>query len=168
MGFLTLEDVPSGTRIFIDAPIFIYHFTACSESCRRFLERCETGELDGLTSTVVLAEVTHRLMMIEAVSKGLLSPGNVAKKLRNRPNVARELDVYQRQVEKIPLMAVKVVPFDLKLFLRSTALRREHGLLVNDSLVAAAALEQNAPAIASGDRDFERVDTLELFLPADL
>ncbi len=37
----TLDQVKSGTRVLIDAPIFIYHFTGTSAECRDFLCRCE-------------------------------------------------------------------------------------------------------------------------------
>jgi len=53
MASSTLEQVRPGARIFIDAPIFIYHFTAASSECRAFLKRCETGEILGVTSVIV-------------------------------------------------------------------------------------------------------------------
>ncbi len=165
---MTLEEVPSGARVFIDAPIFIYHFTAASESCRNFLERCEAGDLKAVTSTVVLAEVGHRLMMAEAVARELVTPGNVVKKLRRKPDVVKQLRVSQGVIEKVPLMSIEVASLGLKTLLGSAELRREHGLLMNDSLVATAALEQGADGIASADRDFARLSKPELFLPSDV
>jgi predicted nucleic acid-binding protein len=165
---MTLDALPSGTRVFVDAPILIYHFTGVSEECRRFLERCEAADLDALTSSVVVAEVAHRLMMIEAVAEGLVTPGNVVKKLRGKPEIVRRLQKYQTQVERIPLMSVEVVPVDAGTVLRSEAVRSEHGLLVNDSLVLTSALDNGATVLASADRDFERVEELSLYRPADL
>ena len=54
--------LPSGTHIFIDANILIYHFTQVplTAACTAFLQRVETGDLHGVTSVVVLAEVAHR------------------------------------------------------------------------------------------------------------
>ncbi len=82
MACSTLEQVQAGTRIFIDASIFIYHFSGVSAECRTLLERCERGEVKGATSTLVMAEASHRLMMIEAVASGQVTPGNVVKNLR--------------------------------------------------------------------------------------
>lgn len=45
-------------------------------------------------------------------------------------------------------MSIEVLPLDLGVFLRSGRLRTECGLLVNDSLAAATALERNVTAIA--------------------
>lgn len=75
---------------------------------------------------------------------------------------------YQEQVEKVPLMFVEVVPLELGLLLRSAQLRNRFGLLVNDSLVAASALESNVATIASGDADFDRARGLTLFRPSDV
>jgi predicted nucleic acid-binding protein len=165
---LTLDQVPSGARVFIDSTIFLYHFTGASSDCRRFLERCERGEIKGLTSVLVMAEVAHRLMMIEAVARELISPGNVVKKLRDKPEIVRKLHVYQTQMECIPLMGIDVISIDLKALMRSAEYRRTYGLLTNDSLVATAAVDLGPPSIASADSDFKRVLRLKLFRPSDI
>jgi hypothetical protein len=51
----SLEDLatlPSGRRVFIDANIFIYHFsqTPLSASCTAFLRWVESGDIQGITS----------------------------------------------------------------------------------------------------------------------
>lgn len=165
---LTLEQVPFGARIYLDAPIFIYHFTGASRACKALLSRCESGELRGVTSAVTVAEVTHRLMTVEAVAEGLVTPGNVVAKLRRRPDVVKRLRRYREQVEKIPLMGVRVTPLDLRTLLMAGALRPETGLLTNDSLAAATALEQEIDRVASADPDFEAVEGVTLHRPGDL
>jgi predicted nucleic acid-binding protein len=165
---LTLERVPPATRIFLDSTIFIYHATGASPECRVLLERCESGDVSGITSVVVLAEVAHRLMMIEAVATGLVSGKDVVKKLRARRDIVGRLHVYQEQVERIPLMGVDVLPLEVGTLLRSADLRRQYGLLVNDSLVVAAARGAGVAHLASADPDFERVKELKLYQPSDL
>jgi predicted nucleic acid-binding protein len=165
---LKLDAIPSGTRILIDSSIFIYHFTGASRDCRLLLERCEGGDVKGMTSVIVVAEVAHRLMMIEALARGLVTGTNIARKLREKPEVVRKLRVYQEQVERIPLMGIDVVPVGLKTLVRSAQLRNRYGLLTNDSLVATAAQEEQVAALASADRDFGRIENLQLFQPADL
>ena len=128
---MTLDQVPAGSRVFVDSTIFIYHFTRASEDCRRFLERCEKGDLKAATSAVVLAEVAHRLMTIEAVARGLISSGNLARKRRANPDIVKSLEGYQLQVERVPLMGVEVLPLDLRALLHSYDIRKRHGLLVN-------------------------------------
>jgi predicted nucleic acid-binding protein len=165
---LTLERVAAATRIFLDSTIFIYHATGASPECRCLLERCEGGDVAGVTSVVVLAEVAHRLMMIEAVAGGLVSGKDVVKKLRAKPAVVGGLHVYQEQVERIPLMGVDVLPLDIGTLLGSAHFRRQYGLLVNDSLVVAAACGAGIAHLASADPDFGRVKELTLYQPSDL
>jgi predicted nucleic acid-binding protein len=108
------------------------------------------------------------LMMIEAVAARLVSGKDVVKKLRSKPDVVARLHVYQEQVERIPLMGVDVLPLDMGTLLRSARFRRQYGLLVNDSLVAAAASSAEVAGLASADPDFGRVKELNLYQPSDL
>jgi predicted nucleic acid-binding protein len=148
--------------------IFIYHATGASPQCRALLERCEAGDVAGLTSVIVLAEVAHRLLIIEAVTTGLVTGKDVVKKLRARPDLVRLLHVYQEQVERIPLMGIDVAPLDAGTLLRSADMRRQYGLLVNDSIVAAAARGAGVDLLASADADFARVKGLRWYRPTDL
>jgi predicted nucleic acid-binding protein len=165
---LTLDRVPASTRIFLDSTIFVYHATGASVQCRNLLERCEAGDLRGVTSVVVLAEVSHRLMIIEAVAAGVVSGKDVVKKLRKRPDLTRRLHVYQEQIERVPLMGVDIVPVGLGVLVRSADVRRQYGLLVNDSLVVAAARGLGIENLASADADFRRVGEMKLYRPGDL
>lgn len=168
MASSTLEHLPAGSQVFIDSTVFIYHFTGVSSDCRAFLERCEREEVRASTSVIVLAEVAHRLMMVEAVTRGLVTPGNVAKKLREKPELAKTLETYQRQVASIPDMGIDVMVLDLNVVRRSGYLRAMHGLMVNDSLLCASALGSGVTALASADRDFERVGEVQLYRPGDI
>ena len=103
---LRLDEIPSGTECFVDANIFIYHFSGVSGECSKFLRRCEEGDIVGVTATNVVLEVLHRLMMIEAVRKGLITPPNVLKKLQKSPAIVRELGDYFSNVEKISRMGI--------------------------------------------------------------
>jgi len=163
-----LEKLPSGERVLVDSTVFIYHFVGQSESCTRFLSRCESGDVKAYTSVVVAAEVAHRLMMIEAVAAGLVRPGGVLRRLREKPDVVRKLRLYQEQVERIPLMGVEVLPLDVRTWLESERFRRRFGLLMNDSLVAATADCRGIACLASADRDFDRVKPLRRYRPGDL
>ena len=165
---LPLTKLPTGERVFIDANIFIYHFTGLSQQCSSFLERCERGELWGVTAVHILLEVLHRLMMIEAVTKKLVTPGNIAKKLRKRPDVVKQLADYQIQTEAILEMGIEVVGLTSDFLKVSYPYRRRDGLLVNDSLIAAVMEEEGISNIATADLDFTRVEGLQVYRPLDI
>jgi predicted nucleic acid-binding protein len=168
MSTSSLEDVPSGVRVFLDATIFIYHFFKESPQCRHLLERCEQRDVLGVTSVVAFNEATHRLMMMEAVRSGLVTPGGVPRKLRQRPDVVTKLRDYIWQVQSIPTWGIDVLPVDLGRALRAADVRSATGLLTNDSIIVATMQDEGLAAIATADGDFERVDGLQVFRPTDL
>jgi predicted nucleic acid-binding protein len=165
---MQLDRIPDRQRVYLDATVCIYHFSGASAQCTRFLERCERGAIAGVTSAHVLAEVAHRLMTIEAVRRGLVTPGNVAAKLRKHPEVVRQLSVYQTNLDFLGAIGLEILPLDHHTLTGSATFRREHGLLVNDALTAALLHNAQIQAIATSDRDFLRVPGLTVCLPTDL
>ena len=69
---MKFDALRNGNSVFIDANIFIYNFGGQSAECKDVLLRCAKGELRGITSTFVIAEVLHRLMVAEAIEKNSL------------------------------------------------------------------------------------------------
>ena len=165
---LPLPELPAGQTVFIDANIFIYHFTGLSQECSSFLERCERGELWGITAVHILLEVLHRLMMIEAVTKKLVTSGSVARKLREKPHVVKQLADYQAQTEAILEMGIEVVGLTSDFLKISHPYRCRNGLLVNDSLTAAVMEAEGILYLATADHDFTRVEGLRVYSPLDL
>jgi predicted nucleic acid-binding protein len=45
-----IENLPAGTRLFLDANIFVYAFLGHSNQCRELLGRCATEQVLGITS----------------------------------------------------------------------------------------------------------------------
>jgi predicted nucleic acid-binding protein len=75
---MSLDTIPAGARVLIDANVLIYAKRALSEQCRRLLERSAKHEVSGILTTISVAEFCHRRMMQEAQSRGL-SGSNPAK-----------------------------------------------------------------------------------------
>jgi predicted nucleic acid-binding protein len=160
--------LPSSERIFIDANIFIYHFTGVSPQCSQLLERCEQQDLLGVTSVNILLEVLHRLMMIEAVVKELITPGNAIRKLKERPQLVKPLRSYQEQTEAVLEMGIKILAVGTESVKASGHYRQAYGLMVNDSVTASLAVAEGIKALASADRDLERVKELTVYSPTDI
>jgi predicted nucleic acid-binding protein len=165
---MRLDRVPAGTPIFLDANIFIYHFTGVSRQSTALLSRCEAGHVRGITGVHILAEVAHRLMAIEAVRKGLVAPGNVAAKLRAHPEVVRALTDYQADLDTLLAIGIQVLSLGPEDFVASADIRRTTGLLTNDSLSVAMLRRERLGALATSDPDFQRVPGLRTYLPTDL
>jgi predicted nucleic acid-binding protein len=165
---LRFEELKAGSSIFIDANIFIYHFTGLSEECSSLLERCEGEEILCFTPANILLEVMHRLMMLEALARELVTPGKVAKKLKNRPEIVKQLTAYAAQVKTIPEMNINIVPVTLELCERALFWQQQYGLMTNDALLIAACRQQNCLYLASNDTAFRQVENLILIQPTDI
>lgn len=110
----------------------------------------------------------HRLMMLEAVTRGLVAPGNIAKKLKGRPEIIMQLRTYAEQVEKIPAMNINIVPLTEDLCYQALTWQQRYGLMTNDSILLAACQEYNCYNLASNDHVFARVKELTLWKPSDV
>jgi predicted nucleic acid-binding protein len=165
---MRLDAIEEGSAVFVDANVLIYHFVGASPQCSGLLARCESRQLRGSTSALVVAQVCHRLMIIEAVQKKLVSPGNVVRKLAERPNLIRQLVTYQSAVEAIPSMGIEIAPSSEAIVMQGLRLQRRYGLLTNDSLIVAAMLRAGFRLLASADRRLALVDEIEIAVPTDL
>ena len=162
-----LPALPRGRVVFLDANIFVYGLLGESEQCLALMERCRNEEVAGVTSTEVVGEACHRLMVKEAVDEGLISRP-AAYALKPKYDAIRRLRRYWDLTARV---------FDLNLVIFSSGearhraaqrVRQQQGLLTNDSLIAAACLEQEIRLLATRDADFDRIPKLTVYKPTDI
>ena len=165
---MTFSEIAPDARLYIDANIFIYYFGRRSNECVALIDRCGRGEIEAYTGTHVLLEVAHRLMMTEAVDKGLVTSGNVPRKLRRGPEIVSQLNEHSEAVQHILDMSIEILQVDAEILEISANLRAQTGFLVNDSISLAMMERNDISTIATNDRDFQRVGGLEVHLPSDL
>ena len=84
MWILTL--CPGALSALVDANIFIYYLGGVSADCKTFLRHVALGEVEAHITTAIVAEVVHRRMMAEAVTKGLISPGPALEEAEGQSN----------------------------------------------------------------------------------
>jgi predicted nucleic acid-binding protein len=96
----SIRDIPSGSDVFIDANVLIYGLAGQSAECKDLLERCSREEVIGICLFETANEATHRFMLAEAKSKGLISSENV-RVLRGKPEVVKELADYWRNTKRV-------------------------------------------------------------------
>ena len=165
---MTLAELLDGGSVFIDANIFIYHFGGRSLECKTFLERCARRELLGYTSTPILAEVLHRLMIAEAIAKGLVTAKTAVRKLGESPELVKHLAQYQEDVDKIFQMNLTIVALTPGIVRLSAEVRKNEGLLTNDSLVVACMRAQGLTKVATANGDFDKISGITVYKPTDL
>jgi len=165
---MTLAELQDGDSVFVDANVFIYHFGGRSSEGKAFLERCARRELLGHTSTLILAEVLHRLMIAEAIAKGLVTAQTAVRKLGETPELVKHLTQYQEDVDKIFQMNITILALTPEIMRLSGEVRKSEGLLTNDSLVVAGIRAQGLTKVATANGDFDRASEITVYKPTDL
>jgi predicted nucleic acid-binding protein len=125
----------------------------------------ESGDLRGITSVVTLTEVAHRLMLLEAISAFGLSSRTAVKALKEHPELVQQLSHYKVVTEKMPAFNVVVEPITLFYLRTAQSLSVSHGLLTNDSLIAAVMQSLALTDLASNDPDLSVVPGLTIWQP---
>lgn len=167
MAIRDLPDVPARTTLLIDANIFVYALDGRSEESRQFLTRCAREEVLGITTVEVINEVCHRLMLAEALATGAIARTS-ALSLKRKPDAVRNLHQYWIHTVSIFDLNLVVIELDELRLRRAQAIRSQHGLLTNDSLLAATGQIYGLDSLASRDGDFDRIPRLTVYKPTDV
>src|SRR5262245_6983638 len=165
---MNFDDLQPGDQVFLDSNIFVYHFLGLSQDCRQILSRCHQETLKGITSSFIVAEVMHRLMTAEATSRQLVTPSQVVKKLRERPDIVKQLQAPDQCVARIKEMKIEIAPLTVSMLEASASVRQQYGLLTNDSLLIAAMRELNLQKLVTLGQDFAQVSGLLFYQPSDI
>lgn len=165
MNFATL---PSGTAIFLDANTWVYHFTAqprLGGSCTALINRIEQQDVSGFTSTHVLTEVAHRLMLIEASTTFGWPLAGSLKRLQRHPAEIKKLHQFRTALVEIQRTGIQVLTIALAQIDVAAAVSQQTGLLSNDALIVAVMQDQGLTNLASHDADFDRVANITRHAP---
>ena len=162
-----IENLPAGTRLFVDANIFVYAFLGHSNQCRDVLGRCATEQVIGITTLEIVSEVTHRMMLAEALGTGVIKRDSV-RDLRGKWREVAKLTEYWAQTSAIFGLNILVLTTDESRLYRAQTIRRRHGLLTNDSLIVAAMEEFGIHSLATRDNDFDHIADLTVYKPTDI
>lgn len=162
-----LPSLPQGSDVFLDANIFIYAFGRQSQQCHDLLARCAREEVFGITTLGVINEVTHRMMLSEAVATEVITREN-ARDLKGKHQAIQGLTQYWPQTTRIFGLNLLILSSDQPRLHRAQTVRSSHGLLTNDSLIIAAMDEYGILYLASRDDDFDHLAGVTVFKPTDL
>ena len=173
-----LLDVPAGSRIFVDTNIFFYHFRGDSRACSSFLNRVVNREITGYVNTEVFSDLLHKLMLLEAVNKNIISSMRAVDLKdcfsRNRA-AAAFLTVYQHQFESVTKMGLIILPINKRLLISTKGERTKYGLLTTDSLHLGTMNRCRADGhkmpltnIATRDGDFAHIPEVTVWKPMDI
>ncbi len=153
----------------VDTNVLLYAEQGVSSQAQRLIRRCASGELKGVLPQTVWQELTHKLMLAEAMMRGLTSGGNPAAKLAAKPDAIRGLTLYRAKVQSLLELGFGFEPCQLgDLTDRVFGLQQKYGLLTNDAMVLAVALRLKANALVSSDKAFRDIKEPDVYAPTDL
>lgn len=161
------EELPHGTQVSIDANVVIYHFTGRSQQSRQILSRCQAGEIHGTCISHIALEALHRLMMIEAVSQGLVG-SNPARKLSESPDKVKGLRSCYASFELLEAFGIKIASLSPKAVGRTPWWSLQYGLLANDAGQLAAMEDHGLHHLVTADRQFMNVSQIRTWLIDDV
>jgi predicted nucleic acid-binding protein len=165
---MTFVNLAPGESIFVDANTFVYHFAPdpmFGPSCGQLIQRIDSQDLHGYTSTHILSEIAHRLMTIEASTLFGWPFQGIAYRLQKHPAQLQKLSAFRQAVETVLNSKMQVLSISPPLVLTATTLSQQTGLLSNDALIAAVMQANGLNNIASNDADFDRVPGIKRYAP---
>jgi predicted nucleic acid-binding protein len=165
---MTLDQIPAGANLFLDANSLVYHFTSDPKygaACTRLARRLEQRLLVGFVSTHVMADVIHRVMTIEAITATSWPKAWIAARLRKHHDEIPKLLVFEQVMASIPALGLRVLPITESLLGDVARISKQHELLVGDALIVGVMQTNGLTKLASGDADFDRVPGITRYAP---
>ena len=165
---MTFTDLQNGDAVFVDANVFIYHFTnhpRYGAACTALVERIELKELRGFSASHCLADVVHRIMTIAAMGRFTWPVTGLAARLKKHHASIAHLSLYQSAATKVGQLGILVLPVSESLVLAATHVSQQCELLTGDALIVALMHQHGLTNLASNDADFDRVPGLNRYAP---
>jgi predicted nucleic acid-binding protein len=167
---MTLDHIPANAVVFLDANILVYYFTpdpTYGPACKLLMHRlCNLQDFSACTTTHVLSEVAHQLMILEAAQVFGWPMKGITHRLRKNPADVQKLTAFRRAIDEVPRLGIDVLPVERHLSPLAASLSQLHGLLTNDALILASMQDEAIRHLASGDSDFDRVPGITRYAPA--
>jgi len=165
---MILADLLAGDSVFLDANTFVFHFAphpVLGSACTELSDRTGRAEILAFTSTHILSEVAHRLMLFEASAVLGWPIKGVLKRLKQHPNEISKLTAFRQAIEDIPKLGVQILMVPPQMIAAAASISQQTGLLSNDALVVALMRTNGLGKLASYDGDFDRTTGLTRYAP---
>jgi predicted nucleic acid-binding protein len=165
---MIFTDLQMGDSVFVDANTLIYHFTNHPKyglACMALAERVERKQIQGFTSSHCVADVTHRIMTLEAMNRLSWPASRLAARLKKHHAEIPKLTHYQQAAAKVGQLGFQVLPVFEHHVLAATKISQAFELLTGDALIIALMQQHGLIKLASVDADFDRVRGIIRYAP---
>ncbi|KCZ73503.1 putative nucleic acid-binding protein, contains PIN domain [Candidatus Methanoperedens nitroreducens] len=154
------------TEIFVDTNIFVYALAKKhrhKRTCEALLSKINQGEIIGFTSSTVVNELFHTILIWEVKLK--YGDVDIIRFIKERPDVISECYVAYGALDDVFDSSIVILPLTLEVLQHAKTLSKKYNLLFSDAIHAASCEIYGIKHIASNDRDFDRVDFLKNWKP---
>jgi predicted nucleic acid-binding protein len=161
------ENAEEKQEIFIDSNIFLYSYSThkLANRCNRFLLKIEEVKFKGFVTPIVVDEVFYKSIVAEVMTKKTIPLKDISSYIKSNPSVLKTLKNPYEIVEDILSKENIDVLDSSKNLGKITYFVKNYTLLPSDALIAATCSGNKITKIATFDKDFERVDFLEIIKP---
>jgi predicted nucleic acid-binding protein len=163
-----LTTIPDGVVCYLDATIFYYHLVdvpPLSNDCSDLLARIEQGHVQSVTSSVVLAEATHKVMLAEVVQRHGVDHRGLIARLKRHPDLLDGLTNHAQVAATVRSLRLPVEAITLGLLARGADVSSQKRLLTNDALTLAVMEKLGVTILATNDDDFDAVEGITVYKP---
>ena len=155
-------------KVMIDSNVFLYFLLgtfpdpACRERIVSLFEAVEHRDTEGVTTGRIVDEVIFKLLLAKARET---YPNKPLNHLKSDPEFAKSLHgIHEEFFGFTDAFGITIVPTTLQHLRHSGTLLKAFGIFGNDALTLKAMLTHNITRIATCDRDFERIELVEVWL----
>ena len=163
-------EIPAGERCFVDTNILLYHLTAnqpYTAIAEKFFRRVAAGEIQAYTSSIVLSEVLHKLMLAE-VAAGFPAATRPLRYVQKHPHVIGQLLVFPHAAGKLAKIGLTLLPVTLADWDSAAKLAVAHSLFTNDACIVALMQAHEIKRLVTNDQDFLDVPGIIIHKPRKL
>jgi len=166
---MNLDDIQNGSLCVVDTNVLLYAEQGLSQQAQRLIRRCSTGDLIGVLPQTVWQELTHKLMLAEALMMERVSGPNAGRKLSRQPDIVKRLGLYK---DKILALLNMGLGFEAcmkeDLLVNAFRYQEQYGLLTNDSVIVAIAVRLKADVLVTADAAFQKISEIPVAMPSDI
>lgn len=166
---MNLDDIASGSLCVIDTTVLLYAEHGASPQAQRLLRRCGSGEIIGILPQPVWQELTHKLMLAEALMLEKISGASQARKLGKQPEAVKGLRISRDKIQALAALGLDFEPCQKDDFMKyAFRFQEKYGLLTNDSVVLAVAVRLKADCLVTADEAFRKITEVPIAMPTDV
>jgi predicted nucleic acid-binding protein len=154
-------------NVFVDTSLLVRSLIARDKGLENLLYKYLKGELILSSGLGVLEETYYKLIsLVTRAFTGKTGVHAVKQEWKRNEDISKNVKTrFDILLELIDIGVIFIVPTTMPIFKRSYEISREYGLFPNDALIVATCEAYEIKKIATYDKDFEKVDFLEIFVP---